>query len=349
MHFNASGSERKKRNLPVILSVAAVLLLILVLLAWKLPSLLTKDTDGPDATSTASEAVGSETAGLYESATETEEAALTAKASTAPQDTINDEQLEAENAAAYREAEALLAGGDEQAAYKAFSALGDYQDSRQRAERIYGEATGRETMTKANVGDYIIFGKYEQDSNRTNGSEWIEWLVLAKEEDRILVISRYVLVSRAYDAALSGCTWARSPLRDFLNGSFLNIVFSEEEQDRIPVVTVAADPNPSFDTDPGSDTQDRVFLLSVVETDRYFSSDESRKCLATATAVAQGLYLSETHTLNGTPTCFWWLRQAGRNMKTTACIDADGTIHPSGYFSDEEYVGVRPAIWIDIS
>ena len=348
MHFNASKTEQKKKNLPVILSVAAALL-ALGLLVWRLPSLHTKDTDEPDPTPTPSEAVESEAAGVSDPAAEADDNIQSAQETVAPPDTIDYKQLEAENAAAYLEAEAFLAEGDEQAAYKAFTALGDYQDSRQRAERIYENVTDRETLTEANVGDYIIFGKYEQDSDLTNGPEWIEWLVLAKEEDRILVISRYALVSRAYDAALSGCTWSNSPMRDFLNGSFLNIVFSEEEQGRIPVVTVTADPNPSFDTDPGSDTQDRVFLLNVVETDRYFSSDEARKCLSTATAVAQGLYLSEIHTLNGIPTCFWWLRQPGRYMKSTACIDADGSIHPSGYFSDEDCVGIRPAIWIDIS
>ncbi len=348
MQMNASETGRKKKKLPVILSVAAVLLLALGLLVWKLSPLPANNTAEAEATTTAAEAAASETAGLSEAAAETEETSLTDQASTVPQDTIDYEKLEAENAAAYLEAETLLAEGDEQAAYKAFTALEDYRDSRQRAEQIYKSVTDRENLAKAKVGDSILFGNYEQDSNQTNGPEWIEWLVLAKEENRILVISRYALISKAYDAAISGCTWDRCPLRDFLNGSFFNTAFSEEEQARIPVVTVTADPNPSFDTNPGLDTEDRVFLLNVVETDRYFSSDEARKCLSTATAVAQGLYLSEIHTLNGTPTCFWWLRQPGRNMKTTACIDADGTIHPSGYLSDEDCVGVRPAIWIDL-
>lgn len=348
MCFNNSDDKSKRRTVPAVAAVGIVLLLVVSLLIWKLPTLLAKKPNEPAQTSTVGELMESEQTSLSEPESESIETAQITQEGVSTQETIDNEQLEAEHAAAYQAAEALLAEGDRQGAWKAFTALGDYRDSSQRASLIYEDATSRKTMTEAEVGDCVIFGTYEQDSNRANGPEWIEWLVLAKEEDRILVITKYVLISKAYDASLTGCTWDCSPMRDFLNGSFVNTVFSEEEQARIPVVTVTADPNPTFDTDPGADTQDRVFLLNVVETDRYFSSDEARKCLGTTTSVAQGLYLNETYTLDGKNTCYWWLRQPGRNMKTTACIDADGTIHPSGYLSDEDMVGVRPALWIDI-
>ena len=348
MRINNSDDKSMRRTVPAVVAVGIVLLLVVSLLIWKLPTLLAKKPNEPAQTSTVGELMESEQTSLSEPESESIETAQITQEGVSTQETIDNEQLEAEHAAAYQAAEALLAEGDIQGAWKAFLALGDYRDSSQRASHIYEETTGRETQATAEVGDYVVFGSYEQDGSRADGPEWIEWLVLAKEEDRILVISRYALVSRAYDASLTGCTWDRSPMRDFLNGSFLLTAFSEEEQARIPVVTVAADPNPSFDTDPGSDTQDRVFLLSVVETDRFFSSNEARKCLGTTTSVAQGLYLNETYTLDGKNTCYWWLRQPGRYMKTTACIDADGTIHPSGYLSDEDMVGVRPALWIDI-
>ena len=49
------------------------------------------------------------------------------------------------------------------------------------------------------IGDYISFGRYEQDNDSTNGVEDIEWRVLDKAtvdsngKNCILVISRYVL------------------------------------------------------------------------------------------------------------------------------------------------------------
>lgn len=48
-----------------------------------------------------------------------------------------------------------------------------------------------ERLETISVGSYITFGSYEQDDDITNGKEPIEWLVLAKKNNRMLVISRY--------------------------------------------------------------------------------------------------------------------------------------------------------------
>ena len=42
----------------------------------------------------------------------------------------------------------------------------------------------------------------------------------------------------------------------------------------IPIVTVSADENPEYSTNPGKATQDQVFLLSLKETKKYFASGE---------------------------------------------------------------------------
>lgn len=257
------------------------------------------------------------------------------------------EQREADLAAAYREAEELLAAGSREAAYKAFMALGDYRDSKQRADAIYESVTGRDALAKASVGDTVVFGTYEQDGNRANGPEWIEWLVLDKEEDRLLVISKYGLSSQAYNTTNISITWGHCTLRDFLNRRFLQDAFSEEEQARIPTLTVRAEQNPFFDTDSGKDTQDKVFLLSIEEADRYFSSDEARRCIPTPLTEAQGACVSITYESDGRATCWWWLRQPGRRNNLAACIDDDGSIHPSGYDNNLDDVAVRPAMWIE--
>ena len=43
-------------------------------------------------------------------------------------------------------------------------------------------------LKSANVGDYVVFGSYQQDSKTSNGKEDIAWLVLAKEDNKVLVI-----------------------------------------------------------------------------------------------------------------------------------------------------------------
>ena len=208
--------------------------------------------------------------------------------------------------------------------------------------------TGRDALAEAKVGDTDIFGTYEQDGSKANGHEWIEWLVLDREEDRILVISKYGLSSQAFNTTNTSVTWGHSSVRDFLNRRFLNDAFSEEEQTRILTVTVCAEQNPFFKTDSGTDTQDKVFLLSIEEADRYFSSDEARRCIPTPNTVAQGACVSSTYESEGRATCWWWLRQPGRRNNLAACIDDDGSIHPSGYDDNLDDVAVRPAMWIDL-
>ena len=57
-----------------------------------------------------------------------------------------------------------------------------------------------EALRSAEVGSYILFGEYEQDSDESTGKEAIEWLVLDKQDDKMLVISRYGLDGQPYHA-----------------------------------------------------------------------------------------------------------------------------------------------------
>jgi len=82
--------------------------------------------------------------------------------------------------------------------YDAFYTLGQHKDSAQRASSIFTKLMG-EKLSKAVVGDYITFGAYEQDYNTSNGKEAIEWLVLEKKNNRLLVISRYALDCKRYN------------------------------------------------------------------------------------------------------------------------------------------------------
>ena len=50
-----------------------------------------------------------------------------------------------------------------------------------------------DALKAAKVGSFILFGEYEQDNDESTGKEAIEWLVLDKQEDKMLVISRYGL------------------------------------------------------------------------------------------------------------------------------------------------------------
>ena len=268
----------------------------------------------------------------------------------------------------YNDAVALIEAGKVDEAYSVFIELGDYKDSEAKAGAIRLTKT-KESLKNCNIGDYIKFGAYEQDNNTSNGKEDIEWLVLDKQDGKVLVISKYALDCQQYNPAytdvtwetfslrkwLNGTlytdvTWEACSLRKWLNGAFISNAFSKEEQAWIPTVTVSADRNPDYDTDPGNATQDKVFLLSIPEVSKYFDSDDARKCGATEYAKAQGAWTSDSDSADGKATCWWWLRSPGNSnsQSDAARVGADGDVDERGYVVDEDSDAVRPALWITL-
>lgn len=200
----------------------------------------------------------------------------------------------------------------------------------------------------ANVGDIIVFGTYEQDNNTSNGKENIEWLVLAKENNRVFVISDKALDCHPYNSSRTRVTWETCTLRKWLNNDFINAAFYAEERAKIPTVTVSADMSPEHNTNPGNATKDKVFLLSIVEAEKYFTSDEARKCVPTEYAISNGAYTSDSYTEGGKATYLWWLRSPGYSQIYAAFVDIDGNVYEHGYFVNYDDLAVRPAMWITI-
>ncbi len=207
------------------------------------------------------------------------------------------------------------------------------------------------TGPNAKVGDYVSFGSYEQDNNTANGKEPIEWLVLAKEGNRVLLISRYALDCQPYNSSLSYTwerfTWETCTLRSWLNESFLHAAFTDEERAKIPSATVNADKNPtSYNADPGNDTMDQVFLLSITEAEKYFTSDDARKCAPTAYAIAMGAKTGKMNKTDGKDACWWWLRSPGYYSSYASFIKSGGSVYYNGYSVNYDCFAVRPALWV---
>ena len=200
----------------------------------------------------------------------------------------------------------------------------------------------------ANVGDIIVFGAYEQDNNTSNGKEDIEWLVLAKEDNKILVISDKALDCKPYNQSRDYVTWETCSLRNWLNNDFINAAFTAEERAMILTVTVSADMNPEYNTNPGNATKDKVFLLSIVEAEKYFTSDEARKCVPTEYAISNGASTSDSYTKGGKATCLWWLRSPGFDQFIAAYVNYFGPVLRYGRSVGNVSNSVRPAMWITI-
>ncbi len=241
----------------------------------------------------------------------------------------------------YHAAIALMDAGKYEEAIAAFEALDGHKDSNSKIEEceIAIRDGHYEKLKQAYIGDYVIFGAYEQDNDLSNGKEEIEWLVLDKQDNKLLVISKFGLDCQQYNLSLGGVTWERCDLRKWLNDNFINAAFTADEKAVIPTVTVEAHENPEYDTGAGNATQDKVFLLSIPEADEYFRY-RARRCAPTAYADYRGTWTWSSR-------CGWWLRSPGRYGIHAAIVDSDGNFDFADTVSD--CYAVRPALWIDLS
>jgi len=236
----------------------------------------------------------------------------------------------------YDAAVSLYNTGKYNEAIVAFEALNGYKDSAEKAKEALWKYKLARLQTAAE-GEIVYWGTYEQDSNTSNGKEDIEWLVLAKDGDKALLISKYALDCQQYNTSYIAVTWENCSLRKWLNETFLSEAFGSEEQNIIISSTVTADKNPKYSTSPGNNTTDKVFLLSITEVNKYFSSDSARECSVTAYAKAQGA------------NSWWWLRSPGGNDHSAARVIGDGSVSARGCDVRYEHVAVRAALWVDIS
>lgn len=238
----------------------------------------------------------------------------------------------------YNDAIDLYNTGNYELAYPALIALNGYKDSAEKANKIRTEYEMIQ-IKNANVGDYVIFGTYEQDNNTLNGKEPIEWLVLAKDKNRILLISRYALDYQQFNSTDEKVTWETCSLRKWLNSTFISAAFNSNEQRAILSTTVTADESPYQGTtlDQGNDTTDKVFLLSVTELEKYFRGNQYY-CEGSSYCFAQGAYRGSD---NG---CVRWLRTMSNSYYEADQVGWDEVWKTD--VSDKN--GIQPVMWVAI-
>ena len=205
------------------------------------------------------------------------------------------------------------------------------------------ENNSRTAMREVKPGDHITFGHYEQDNNLKNGKEEIEWIVLDRKENQLLVISKYGLDAKAYHTESTDVTWETCDLRGWLNDTFYQEAFSEEERQQIEKTNVINEDNKYWGTDAGTDTTDNVFLLHIAEAEDLFADNDARICYPTAHAKAHGAWASDT-----TGSCWWLLRSPGFSNSLAACVFSDGAVSSIGGNVERNGGCVRPSLWISL-
>lgn len=212
------------------------------------------------------------------------------------------------------------------------------------------------TLSKTvKVGDSVYFGKYEQDGNTKNGKEKIEWQVLDKKGNKVLLMSKKVLDIQAYHKAWKDVTWEESTLRKWLNEDFVKEAFASNEKKKIQDSKIKNKDNKAehWHTKGGNDTTDKVFLLSIDETKKYFKEDENRKGEITAYGIkrlAELWDMSESEIKEKyfaeANTWWYWLRSSGGRQCRAASVALGGGIREDGFCVFNDYEGVFPAVWV---
>lgn len=244
----------------------------------------------------------------------------------------------------YKKAVSLAERGQYQEALTAFMNLGNYKDSEEQAQALKFPCE-MSLLSKAKTGDNIFYGSYEQDNNSANGAEGIEWLVLSREDNRLLVISKYVLAYEPYNSRGDlNTTWEHCSLRYWLNYSFMNDAFTDDEKGKIANTTlIAKNDNPEYDTDPGNPTDNHLFILSIEEVEKFFVNEDARQCKPTAKVGHAGYYDYETGN------CGWWLRSLGIKNSAAIILNPWGSVWSYKGLDVTKGNGVRPAMWINLS
>ncbi len=172
-------------------------------------------------------------------------------------------------------------------------------------------------LEKAVEGDIVNFGRNHK------------WLVLAKEEDRVLLITEKIIFTMPWAESNRIQDWENSSIRRWLETTFYE-KFDSEEASRIIPVYFSSDYTVQFELPENENCKGRFFLLSKEEVYQYFMSVKDRQCL------------NHKGVRNG----WWWLRTPAENNKIWN-ISTSGSL--SSHLKTDSLGGVRPAIWVSLT
>ena len=193
----------------------------------------------------------------------------------------------------------------------------------------------------------VTFGTYEQDGNLENGPEPIEWVILDKGDDRMLLVSKYILDAQYYyeiNTSEEGIGWEDSTVRTWLNSDFYNTAFNDEEKKYIPLSKIISSWRNTSITE---ETDDYVFLLSDDEVKAYFSDALSQDMAKSRYQDAFKCEQTEYATQRGAMKNRWMARSYKYSKYYIYAYNAHGTYE--GVPDNPSNGGIRPAIWVNVN
>lgn len=204
----------------------------------------------------------------------------------------------------------------------------------------------------------VYFGNYQQSDVTGQTKEPVKWRVLANNENAngsLFLLADQNLDVQQYHTDHTSITWENSPLRAWLNSTFMNAAFSNGEQQAIKATYIynatqsdgVTNPNPDYSTAGGNNTTDCIFLPSIEEMNnsRYFpNGNTGRISTNTAYVVNQGGMHGKVDKAD-----YWWLRSPGWKVNSVAYIQMNGAVNTKGGSVDAAHFATRPAFNIDLN
>ena len=268
----------------------------------------------------------------------------------------------------YDRAIAAEANGEIGAAYELFNQLGDYKDTLDHmsaigpvygeqavanedfltAYRVYNQIGDTEqaaaleeaypwvTIPDAQVGDSVWFGHYEQDADKSNGTELVEWIVLGRLDDKVMLLAKDNIDLQQFNEEGEPTNWEECSLRSWMNENMFADLFAPYEAKRVLLSPVLSATTVETDSN-GGDTEDHLFLLSYDEAAKYL--EEGLLPDPEVTAYSESLIRGDHKESE------YWLR----TMADTGYAYRIGDSQFWYQTESDYYIGVRPALWFDLT
>ena len=214
--------------------------------------------------------------------------------------------------------------------------------------------------------DTVIFGSYPQSDTTGKRNDPIEWIVIERDDEKALLLSKYILDCKSYHNNIGeNATWETSSLRKWLNSTFYNKAFSKKEKDRIILADIVNNDRKPFINlgfnllsiaEGGNDTKDNVFCLSIDECKKYFDIEnifiKKHKDSATKGTEYARSVKNDDAFIKYAKGLRYYTNEDKITGKTIESFTAT-TVYSYGEISSGEnilsvHVGVRPAIWVSI-
>lgn len=234
--------------------------------------------------------------------------------------------LNAANDIEYNSAVELFGNGEYEKAKEIFNLLADYRDCEEWVEKI-DDIINIQEISEKGVGDYVGFGG--------GASDKFKWEVIAKNDKKalLLLVGGFEMGVCAYDSA-KNATWENCSVRKSFQEVFSDY-FSETEQDAVLLTKTSTSITAADGSVTMSESEDRLFLLSVEEVEEYIPEIKDRVLNVDVWDDSRQKYTSES--------VFWWLRGSVNSEGFVDCMDKYGTI---GTRESSEAALYRPAMWI---